>query len=104
MAALVFLEVDLFFPEGSDLKGKRKQLQSVKAQIQRRFGAAVAETAHHDKWQRARLSCALVGAGGEPAARADSLERWVLSRFPDGAAFRRAGRTSADLLDDYDGG
>ena len=51
----------------------------MKSQLQRRFGAAVAETDHHDLWQRAELSAALVGreAGTVESTRA-ALERWVL--------------------------
>jgi len=55
------LSVDLHFPEAGSLKGKRKDLLSVKAQLQRRFGASVAEVDHHDLWQRARLTLSCVG-------------------------------------------
>src|SRR5215212_1556183 len=53
------LSAELHFPENGSLKGKRKELLSVKAQLQRRFGASVAEVDHHELWQRARimLSC-----------------------------------------------
>ena len=54
------LSVELNFPENHSLKGKRKELLSVKAQLQRRFGASVAEVDHHDVWQRARLTMACV--------------------------------------------
>ena len=37
------LSAELHFPENGSLKGKRKELLSVKAQLQRRFGASVAE-------------------------------------------------------------
>ena len=47
------LSVELHFPENLSLKGKRKELKSAKAQLQRRFGASVAEVDHHDVWQRA---------------------------------------------------
>ena len=33
------LSVELHFPENHSLKGKRKELLSVKAHLQRRFGA-----------------------------------------------------------------
>ena len=55
------LSVELHFPEAGSLKGKRKDMQSVKAQLQRRFGASVAEVDHHDLWQRARLTLSCVG-------------------------------------------
>ena len=54
------LSADLHFPENRSLKGKRKELLSVKAQLQRRFGASVAEVDHHELWQRARLTVACV--------------------------------------------
>ena len=57
------LSFELHFPENRSLKGKRKELLSVKAQLQRRFGAAVAEVDHHDVWQRARLTLACVARG-----------------------------------------
>jgi hypothetical protein len=52
------LSAELHFPENRSLKGKRKELLSAKAQLQRRFGASVAEVDHHEKWQRARLTIA----------------------------------------------
>ena len=54
------LSVELYFPDNHSLKGKRKELLSVKAQLQRRFGASVAEVDHHEVWQRARLTVACV--------------------------------------------
>ncbi len=98
MAFVVLLEIELHFPEGSDLKGKRKELQSVKAGLQRRFGATVAETDHHDLWQRSSLVAALVaGEQHRVADGAEAIERWLLGRFPDGAAVRRT-IVSADEL------
>lgn len=55
------LSVELFLPDNHSLKEKRRALSSVKAQLARRFGAAVAEVDHHDVWQRARLTLACVG-------------------------------------------
>jgi uncharacterized protein len=52
------LSVELHFPEAGSLKGKRKFVRSAKAQLQNRFGAAVAEVEHHDRWQRAGLTVA----------------------------------------------
>jgi uncharacterized protein len=54
------LSAELHFPESGSLKGKRKELLSVKAQLQRRFGASVAEVDHHELWQRARLTLSCV--------------------------------------------
>jgi uncharacterized protein len=54
------LTVELHFPEAGSLKGKRKFVKSAKAQLQNRFGAAVAEVDHHALWQRSRLTVACV--------------------------------------------
>ena len=51
MSFVCLVEIHLHFPENGSLKGKRKELVSLKAQLQRRFGASVSETAHHDRWQ-----------------------------------------------------
>ena len=55
------LSAELHFPENGSLKGKRKELLSVKSQLQRRFGASVAEVDHHELWQRARITVSCVG-------------------------------------------
>ena len=60
MSFVCLIEIHLHFPENGSLKGKRKELVSLKAQLQRRFGAAVSETDHHDLWQRATLAIACV--------------------------------------------
>ena len=92
MSAFVCLvEIRLHFGEVHDLKGKRKLLSSLKAQLRQKFGASVAEIEGHDKWQRSTLLCALVG-GPEVEGRADALVRFAESRFPDGCS------TTRDLL------
>ena len=63
----------------------------MKAHLSRRFGASVAETDHHDLWQRATLSCALVARDASGAqSQADALERWLSGRFPEGYSVTRA--------------
>jgi hypothetical protein len=57
------LTVELYFPENGSLKGKRRFLQSAKAQLRERFGASVAEVDHHDLWQRAGLTVACAASG-----------------------------------------
>ena len=99
MSFVCLLEIQLHFPDNRSLKGKRKELSPLKAQLQRRFGAAVAETDHHDLWQRSELTAALVG--GEVADlgnRAAALERYVISMFPDGASVECRMVSGEDLL------
>ena len=94
------IEIDLHLPSNGSLKGKRKEISSLKAQLQRRFGASVSETDHHDLWQRATLSAALVGRTpsivGDAAAK---LERYVDSQFPDGVSVRHAIVSSDEVFD-----
>jgi uncharacterized protein len=83
------LEISLHLPENGSLKGKRKELSSLKAQLHSRFGAAVAETDHHDLWQRATLTAVLVGReAGVLRDRGAGMARFVEWRFPDGADVR----------------
>jgi uncharacterized protein len=63
------LTVELHFPEAGSLKGKRKFVKSAKAQLQNRFGAAVAEVDHHELWQRCRLTVACVAREHREAAQ-----------------------------------
>ena len=101
MAFVCLLEIHLHFPGNASLKGKRKELSSLKAQLQRRFGAAVSETDHHDLWQRATLSAALVGRdAGRVDDAAAKLERYVISQFPDGAWVERGIASAEELLGD----
>ncbi len=72
------LAVELHFPEAGSLKGKRKHVKSAKAQLQNRFGAAVAEVEHHDLWQRAGLTVACVARELREAERLlDEAERYL---------------------------
>jgi uncharacterized protein YlxP (DUF503 family) len=93
------IEIHLHFPDNGSLKGKRKELVSLKSHLQRRFGAAVSETDHHDLWQRATLTAALVGRDaatvGEAAAK---LERYVESQFPQGVRLEKALVSGRDVL------
>ena len=99
MSYVCILAINLHFPDNGSLKGKRKELSSLKAQLQRRFGAAVAETGHHELWQRSELTAALVGNGiTDLGNRAAALERYVISMFPDGASVETRLVSREDLL------
>jgi uncharacterized protein YlxP (DUF503 family) len=92
------LEIELHFPENGSLKGKRRELSSLKAQLQRRFGASVAETDHHELWQRAGLTAALVGRdAGLLKDRAADVERYLWGMFPDGATMESLVMSTEDL-------
>jgi uncharacterized protein len=72
------LSVELHFPDAGSLKGKRKYVQSTKAQLQNRFGASVAEVDHHELWQRARLTLSCVARDERDVLRLlDEAERYL---------------------------
>ena len=75
------LSAELHFPESRSLKGKRKYVLSVKAQLQRRFGASVAEVDHHEVWQRTRITLSCVAREHREVERllADA-ERYLASQ------------------------
>ena len=75
------LNVEIHFPDNGSLKGKRSYVKSAKAQVQRRFGASVAEVDHHDLWQRSRLLVACTAHGHrELHELLDAVERYLGSQ------------------------
>jgi uncharacterized protein YlxP (DUF503 family) len=97
-AFVVVLLIHLHFPDTSSLKGKRKELSSVKAQLHGRLGAAVAEIEHQDLWQRATLAATLVSSSAtQLEAAADGVERWLDARFPEGVRVERIFTSVDDL-------
>ncbi len=65
------VRIDLRIPNVRSLKGKRRILKAVTAQLARSEAIAVAEVDHHDLWQRAALGVALV------APQAGRLDRML---------------------------
>jgi uncharacterized protein len=77
---VAILTVELHFPEAGSLKGKRHYVRSAKDTLRHRFGASVAETDHHDLWQRATLTVACAARTAHEAGElADGAERWLAS-------------------------
>ena len=75
------LSAELHFPEAHTLKEKRMLLRSAKDQLRNRFGAAVAEVDHHDAWQLARITAAVVAREfGEAQKLLADAERYLASR------------------------
>ena len=99
MSFVCLIEIELHFPDNGSLKGKRKEISSLKAQLQHRFGAAVSETDHHDLWQRATITAVLVGPTASVVDDAGTkLGRYVDSQFPQGVRIERALLSSEEIL------
>jgi uncharacterized protein len=99
-AFVAVLRIELHFPDAASLKAKRKELAPVKAHLQGRLGAAVAEVDHQDRWQRATLVAAFV-AGSPPRLEeaADAVQRFLDARFPHGARVERHLASLEDLME-----
>lgn len=92
------LRIDLHFPQAGSLKAKRSELNAVKAGLQQRFGAAVAEIDHQDTWQRSTLLASLcAGAPGRVADHADAVGRWLDARSDAGAHIERRVASWTDM-------
>jgi uncharacterized protein YlxP (DUF503 family) len=83
-AYVALMLIHLHFPDSASLKGKRKDLMSVKAQLHGRYGVTVAEVDGQDTWQRSTLAAALTaGSLSSLDAAVDRVERYLLDRFPE---------------------
>jgi uncharacterized protein YlxP (DUF503 family) len=84
------MRVHLHFPDVGSLKGKRAELNRIKAHLRERCGATVAEVAHQDTWQRSTLAVAVTGGSpGRCNASADGITRLLDARFPQGVRVER---------------
>ena len=90
------LSFELHLPDGGSLKAKRKHLLHTKAQLERKFGASVAEVDFHDRWQRSRLTMAIVRREHNAvqqalvdAERYLSMQEYELLRLDPHGALRR---------------
>ena len=90
MPFLAALTIQLHLPDNGSLKGKRKELLSVRAALVRRYGASVAEVGDHDLWQRATLAAGIVSrSAGDLERTVDGIERYLLARYPEGVRVER---------------
>jgi uncharacterized protein YlxP (DUF503 family) len=84
------ITVELHFADNADLKGKRKELSSLRSALTKKFGASVAEVGHQDLWQRSTLALGLVGRSASELDHAvDGLQRYLESRFEEGVSLQR---------------
>jgi uncharacterized protein YlxP (DUF503 family) len=97
-AFVVLLKVHLHFPDARSLKAKRSEINPVKAWLRQRLGAAVAEVAHHDAWQRSTLAVAVCGDSPARCDQAvDAICRFLDQRFPAGVTVERQLASWSDL-------
>jgi uncharacterized protein YlxP (DUF503 family) len=84
-AYVVLMRVHLTFPDVGSLKGKRAELNRIKALLRDRMGGSVAEVAHQDTWQRSTLAVAIAARSAATAQdTVDTVQRALDGRFPEG--------------------
>jgi uncharacterized protein YlxP (DUF503 family) len=99
-AFVVLLRVHLTFPDVGSLKGKRAELNRIKALLRDKLGGSVAEVAHQDSWQRSTLAVAFAaGSPGRADAAADTVQRALDARLPQGVWVERRLASWTDLED-----
>lgn len=97
-AYVALMVVHLHFPDAHSLKGKRKDLVSVKEVLRRRYGVSVAEVSGQDTWQRAELALALTGGSATHVQEGvDRVLRFLDERFPQGVRVDRLLTSYEDL-------
>lgn len=83
------LRVRLRFPENESLKGKRRMLKSITAQVRNKFNVSIAEVEDQDLWQLATLGIVCVSSERRHANE-------ILSKVMD---FITAIRGDTEILD-----
>jgi uncharacterized protein YlxP (DUF503 family) len=97
-AFVVLMRVHLHFPGVGSLKGKRAELNRVKALLRERLHVSVAEVAHQDTWQRSTLAVAIAAGSASGAEQvADDVQRSLDARLPQGVLVERRLASWADL-------
>lgn len=95
MSVLVGLRVfDVHILGTQSLKEKRFVLRSVKDRIANRFNVSIAETDHHDLWQRAEVAIAVVGGDRRGVEKTLDSVRDLLDRESE----LRVIETSTEIL------
>ncbi|MGI8843664.1 MAG: DUF503 domain-containing protein [Gemmatimonadaceae bacterium] len=71
---------EVHLPGAASLKDKRSVLRSLKDRLHNEFNVSVAETGHHDVWQRAEITACTVATDRRHAASVlSSADRMVAS-------------------------
>jgi uncharacterized protein YlxP (DUF503 family) len=92
------MRVHLHFPDVGSLKGKRAELNRIKAHLRERMGASVAEVAFHDTWQRSTLAVAFAeGSSARCEESADRVVRMLEATLPQGVRTERMVASWDDL-------
>ncbi|EDP75876.1 DUF503 domain-containing protein [Hydrogenivirga sp. 128-5-R1-1] len=56
------LVIELFIPDSGSLKGKRKEVKSIKDRLRSNFNVSVSEIDNQELWQRSSIGVAIAGS------------------------------------------
>jgi hypothetical protein len=74
------LSMEIHIPDSGSLKSKRNVVKHLLETCRVRFGVAVSEVGHQDRWQRSALAFAAIGSSpGQVEDVLDAVERYVWS-------------------------
>ena len=88
------MRLTIYLPENHSLKGKRQVLRAIKARVRDKFNVSIAESAHHDLWQRAEIGICQVG---NDRAFVDSALREVVN-FIEALALAPLGGEELEII------
>jgi len=84
------IRIELHLSDTGSLKGKRKQLLSIRSTLMNKFRASVAEVGEQDLWQRTTLAVSLVGGSATDLEHlVDGIERYFDREFQGGVRLQR---------------
>ena len=89
--------MDLHLPQARSLKDKRAVIRPILDGARNRFRVAAAEVDHQEKWQRAGLGFATVGAEGRHVDEVLSKVEAFVWSFPEIEVLRAEFASSADV-------
>lgn len=82
--SLGILTLQIHIPGCSSLKEKRGRIKPLLNRLHREFNISVAEIDHHDVWQTATISCALISTDkGHTHRSLQKVTNWVEHHWPD---------------------
>ena len=97
-AFVVLMRIHLHFPDAHSLKAKRSEVNPVKSWLRQRLGAAVAEVAHQDAWQRSMLAVSVCGDSPARCQEAvEAIRSYLDARFPSGVRVEQRLASWSDL-------
>lgn len=83
-ALIIACDVELYIPMSQSLKDKRAIVKSIMHRMRNQFNVSVAEIAHLDRWQTAKISFVSVSNSNRKNHElVQHILRWIEENFAD---------------------